>query len=158
MLCLANCLSSRIKPFLQTMIKLYTNRIIYWKWGDSHITNLYTVDLIRWKVCRHLTLIIIAQFISKLHHFTQYQVIYFFSNYKQLISYFIFLWEGTYHEEGNLQKKEFNWAFDSRGLGSMIAEERHGDGKQQLGAHVLIWNKTKRAHWEWQESSETIPP
>lgn len=140
MICLANCLSSHIKPFLQRMIKLYTNRFIYWKWGDSPITNLYTVNFIRWKVCRHLTFIIISQFVLKLHHTTQNQVIYFFSHYKQLISYFYIAMRRC-HEEGNLQKKEFNWAFSARRLGSIMAEERHGEGKQELGVHVLIFSK-----------------
>lgn len=51
-----------------------------------------------------------------------------------------------YHEEGNLQKKAFNWASSARGLGSMTAEERLGFGKQQLGAHVLVCSRRKGAH------------
>ena len=44
-----------------------------------------------------------------------------------------------YHDQGNFQKKTFNWTCGFRRLESMMVEQRHG-WQAQLKAHILTHN------------------
>lgn len=39
----------------------------------------------------------------------------------------------------NLQKKDFAWAYGSRGLESIMVEQSHNRGSKKLAAHILNW-------------------